>query len=87
MSLTVSLEEAQGRLKELISQRGPGDELIITENDRPIAVLSAKPAAERTRRVPGLGKGMIVPDCIRRRQSEYTRDIFLLSIPLSTPFE
>ena len=64
MSLTVSLEEAQGRLKELILQLGPGDELIITENDRPIATLSAKPAAERSRRVPGLGKGMIsiLPD-------------------------
>jgi antitoxin (DNA-binding transcriptional repressor) of toxin-antitoxin stability system len=59
MSLTVSLEEAQGRLKELISQLGPGDELIITENDRPIATLSTKPAVERKRRVPGLGKGMI----------------------------
>ena len=59
MSLTVSLEEAQGRLRELISQLGPGDELVITENDRPIATLSAKPAAERKRRVSGLGKGMI----------------------------
>ena len=59
MSLTVSLEEAQGRLKELILQLGPGDELIITENDRPIATLCAKPDAERKRRVPGLGKGMI----------------------------
>jgi antitoxin (DNA-binding transcriptional repressor) of toxin-antitoxin stability system len=59
MSLTVSVEEAQGKLKELISQLSPGDELIITENDRPIATLSPNPVAERKRRVPGLGKGMI----------------------------
>lgn len=59
MSLTVSVEEAQGKLKQLISQLGPGDELIITEDDRPIATLSAKTAEQRKRRVPGLGKGMI----------------------------
>ena len=59
MSLTVSVEEAQGKLKELISQLGPGDELIITENDKPIATLSTRTPTERKRRVPGLGKGMI----------------------------
>ena len=59
MSLTVSVEEAQGKLKELISQLGHGDELIITEDDKPIATLSTKAPAERKRRVPGLGKGMI----------------------------
>lgn len=59
MSLTVSVEEAQGKLRELISQLVPGDELIITENDRPIATLSTTPASERKRRIPGLGKGMI----------------------------
>ena len=59
MTLTVSVEEAQRKLRELISQLGPGDEMIIIENDRPIATVSTKAAAERKRRVPGLGKGMI----------------------------
>ncbi len=59
MSLTVSVEEAQDKLKELIFQLGPGDELIITENDKPIATLSTKSPAGRKRRVPGRGKGLI----------------------------
>ncbi len=59
MSNMVSLEEAQNKLKELISQLGPGDELIIVEKGRPIATLSTKSAGPTTRRVPGLGKGMI----------------------------
>lgn len=34
---TVSLKEAQDKLPELIHQLSPGDELVITENDQPIA--------------------------------------------------
>lgn len=59
MSVTVSVEEAQGKLKELIRQLEPGDELMITENDKPIATLVSKASTERKVRVPGLGKGMI----------------------------
>ena len=58
MSVTVSVEEAQGKLKELIRQLEPGDELIITKNDKPIATLVSKASTERKVRVPGLGKGM-----------------------------
>ncbi len=59
MPVTVSVEEAQGKLKELILQLAPGDELIITEGDKPIASLVSKVATEKKRRRPGLGKGMI----------------------------
>ena len=43
---TVTLEEAQGKLRELIAQLSPGEELIITENQQPVAKLVAavKPA-------------------------------------------
>ena len=46
MAATVTLEEAQGKLRELIAQLSPGEELIITENQQPVAKLVAavKPA-------------------------------------------
>ena len=34
---TVSLKEAQDNLPDLIHQLSPGEELVITENDQPIA--------------------------------------------------
>jgi antitoxin (DNA-binding transcriptional repressor) of toxin-antitoxin stability system len=45
MSTTVTLEEAQGNLRELIAQLSPGEELTITENQQPVAklVAAAKP--------------------------------------------
>jgi antitoxin (DNA-binding transcriptional repressor) of toxin-antitoxin stability system len=38
--MSVTLQEAQARLEELIHQLSPGDELVITENDHPIAKLA-----------------------------------------------
>lgn len=61
MSGTVSMEEAQKNLKELIRRMGPGDEVIITENHVPVARLVGEPqkSAVRSRPAPGLGKGMM----------------------------
>ena len=60
MSPTISVEEAQANLKELIHQLAPGEAVVITENQHPVAKLvgeqSAKPGL---RPPPGLGKGMI----------------------------
>ena len=58
MSPTVSIEEASVKLREIIAGLGPDDEVVITEDDRPIAklVLYRKP---QQRPGPGLGKGMI----------------------------
>ena len=39
MSPTITLEEAQSQLAELISQLGPGEEVVITHNQQPIARL------------------------------------------------
>ena len=39
MSTTITIEEAQAKLKELIHQLAPGDEVIITENQQPVAKL------------------------------------------------
>jgi antitoxin (DNA-binding transcriptional repressor) of toxin-antitoxin stability system len=57
---TVTIEEAQANLKDLIHRMTPGDELVITENEQVIAKLVSEPASkDRLRRGPGLGKGMI----------------------------
>lgn len=39
MSLTISLEEAQATLSDLLSTLGPGEEVVITKDDHPVAAL------------------------------------------------
>ncbi|MBS0210333.1 MAG: type II toxin-antitoxin system prevent-host-death family antitoxin [Planctomycetes bacterium] len=41
---TVSIQEAQANLAQLIHQLPPGDELVITENNQPVARLVASGA-------------------------------------------
>jgi prevent-host-death family protein len=62
MSASVTVEEAQANLKELIHQLAPGDEVVITENHQPVAKLvSEQRKAEKPNRPgPGLCKGAIV---------------------------
>jgi antitoxin (DNA-binding transcriptional repressor) of toxin-antitoxin stability system len=61
MSTTITVDEAQAQLKELIQQLAPGEEVIITENQQPVAKLVAgqSKAAKASRPGPGLCKGMI----------------------------
>jgi len=62
MSEMISLEEAQIKLKDLIHQMAPGEELVITENQLPVAKLICERASSpdlAPRPAPGLGKGMI----------------------------
>lgn len=57
--MTISLDEAQDSLRELIARLAPGEELVITDEERPVArlvTLQARP----TRPAPGLGRGGIV---------------------------
>ncbi|MFN0056054.1 MAG: type II toxin-antitoxin system Phd/YefM family antitoxin [Planctomycetales bacterium] len=58
---TVTLEEAQANFPEIIHQLFPGEELVITENQKPIAkLISEHPQALMPLRPgPGLCKGMI----------------------------
>ena len=64
MSADVSIEEAQAHLAELIASLRPGEELIITKDDQPVARLVAQPGAARQPREPGSAKGklMIIAD-------------------------
>lgn len=61
MSATITVDEAQAKLKELIHQMAPGEEVILTENQKPVAKLVSEPAKPKLglRPPPGLGKGFI----------------------------
>ena len=54
----VTIEEAQASLPDLIHKLLPGEELMITENNQPVAKLVAQPV-EKQRPLPGRGKGML----------------------------
>ena len=56
---TVTIQEAQAKLSDLIHALKPGDELLITENDEAVAKLVSGKPAVRQRPGPGLCKGMI----------------------------
>ena len=57
---TVSVQEAQAKLSELIHKLKPGDELVITENNQPIARLVAQPIPPGKPRQRGSAKGKLV---------------------------
>ena len=61
MPRAVTIDEAQAKLKELIHQLAPGEEVVITENQQPVAKLvNEQPTLTKpTRPGPGLCKGMI----------------------------
>jgi antitoxin (DNA-binding transcriptional repressor) of toxin-antitoxin stability system len=56
---TVTIQEAQAKLPDLIHQLTPGDDVVITENDQPVARLVSEKPPVRQRPGPGLCKGMI----------------------------
>lgn len=60
MSESVTLDEAQAHLKELIHRLAPGDEIIITENQHTVAKLVCEAPNLAKRPPPGLGKGSIL---------------------------
>ena len=45
---TVTIQQAQSTLSELIHRLSPGDEVVITENDRPVARLIPSPETPKT---------------------------------------
>lgn len=54
---TVTIEEAQSKLLDLIHTLQPYEEVIITENNQPVARLL--PAEERVPRIPGIARGKV----------------------------
>lgn len=59
MSHIVTVDEAQANLKDLIHRLAPGDAVIITEDEQPVAKLSSEATKTRQPRRPGNCKGMI----------------------------
>jgi antitoxin (DNA-binding transcriptional repressor) of toxin-antitoxin stability system len=49
MSTTMTVDEAQTKLKQLIGTLAPGDEVVLTENQEPVAklVVTPKPAERK----------------------------------------
>ena len=60
MSVVISIEEAQAHLAELIAGLQPGEELVITQNEQPVARLIAQGREARQPRKPGSAKGKLV---------------------------
>jgi prevent-host-death family protein len=56
--VTVTIQEAQAKLPDLIHKLTPGDEVVITENNQPVAKLVAS-LADKPRPLPGRCKGML----------------------------
>lgn len=58
---TVTLKEAQFGLAEIIHRLTPGDEVVITENDQPVARLVPAPSVvKKTHRQLGTMKGTVL---------------------------
>jgi prevent-host-death family protein len=57
----VTIQEAQAKLPDLIHKLMPGDEVVITENNLPVAKLVSELPKPKPglRPPPGLGKGCI----------------------------
>ena len=60
MSTTVSIEEAQAHLAELVSKLVPGEEVVITRNEQPVAKLVGQRVVQRQPRQPGSAKGKLL---------------------------
>jgi prevent-host-death family protein len=56
---SVSLEEAQARLPQLIEQLQPGEPLVITRNEKPVARLLVEEPLKRQARKAGSAKGIL----------------------------
>ncbi len=67
---TVTLEEAQTKLPELIDKLVPGEEVVITRNEQPVAELIRLPV-EKLHPVPGRCKGMLT---ILSEDDEHLKD-------------
>ena len=68
---TVTLEEAQARLPEIIDDLGSGEELLITRNEQPVAKLVGQQRPIRKSRRPGSAKGKLV---ILAEDDEHLKD-------------
>ncbi len=57
---TVTVEEAQANLVEVIRKLQPGEEMVITRAGQPIAMIKATPSSDRKPRQLGTLKGTVL---------------------------
>jgi antitoxin (DNA-binding transcriptional repressor) of toxin-antitoxin stability system len=57
MSHTIPLDQVSAQLPGLVRALAPGDEIVLTDHDKPIARIV--PSAPRPKRVAGTCKGML----------------------------
>lgn len=57
---TMTVEEVQARLPSLIADLKPGQEVVITLQDRPVARLVGEAVKPRQPRRPGSAKGKLI---------------------------
>ena len=60
MTQTVSVDEAQDKLPDLLAQAVAGNEVIITEHGMPVARLVPVVTPSKKKRVAGLNRGTIL---------------------------
>lgn len=70
MSNSIPIEQAATHLAELVGNLKPGDEIVLTEHDRPVARIL--PSQSKTvRRKAGSCKGMLI---VQREDDEHLKD-------------
>jgi antitoxin (DNA-binding transcriptional repressor) of toxin-antitoxin stability system len=57
---TVTLEEAQNHLAEIIEKLPPGEEIVLTRDEKPVATIKATPLPSRETPKLGTLKGTIL---------------------------
>ncbi|MGH9823634.1 MAG: type II toxin-antitoxin system Phd/YefM family antitoxin [Blastocatellia bacterium] len=60
MSAKITIEEAQAHLAEVISRLTPGEELIIVQDEQPVARLTAERPPGRKPRQAGTARGKLI---------------------------
>ncbi len=68
---TVSLEEAQAKLADIINTLIPGEEIVITRNSQPVAKLIGEKPPVRQLRKPGSARGKLI---IHSEDEEHLHD-------------
>jgi antitoxin (DNA-binding transcriptional repressor) of toxin-antitoxin stability system len=71
MLSTISIQEAQAHLAELMARLAPGDELVITENEKPVARIVMEQRRARSPRRPGTAAGKLL---IHSEDEEHLKD-------------
>ena len=59
MSQTMTIDQAAANLRDIVGALGPGDEVVLTRDDQPVAKIIGQPPRSVVSRQPGSCKGML----------------------------